>query len=64
MKISVTITRKTPVHITCRLFVNGGLSGELILRNEEWVQFMEILQPDVIREEYVPLPVDDTQSQL
>lgn len=51
MKISITIKKKNPAHITFQVFINGGLSGELILRNEEWEQFMEILQPNEIRDE-------------
>lgn len=48
MRISITITSKNPVHIRFNVFVNGALSGELTLRNEEWSQFMEVLQPDKI----------------
>lgn len=51
MKITLTITKKTPVHITFQVFVNGGLSGSLILRNEEFNQFCEIMQPDRIRDD-------------
>lgn len=51
MKITITITKKTPVHVTFTVFVNGARSGELVLRLEEWEQFMEILQPDTIRDE-------------
>lgn len=59
MKISITITKKTPVHITFQVFVNGALSGSLVLRNEEWEQFMAILQPDRIRDdEYRPTKDD------
>ncbi len=53
MKITVTITVKTPMHVTFSMFVNGGYSGSLILRNEEWEQFMSILQPDKIRDESI-----------
>lgn len=55
MKISITISRKTLSHIEFRVFINGTLSGNLILRNEEFAQFMEILQPDKIRDESVDL---------
>lgn len=48
MKITVQIEKKNPVHITFGLFVNGGKSGTLVLRIDEWSQFMEILQPDKI----------------
>jgi hypothetical protein len=55
MKITLTINKKTPVHITFQVFVNGALSGLLVLRNEEFEQFCEILQPDIIRDdEYRP----------
>lgn len=48
MKITVTITQKNPAHITFDVFVAGARSGSLVLRNEEWQPFMEILQPDKI----------------
>lgn len=50
MKVSIQITKKTPVHIYFDVFINGARSGGLILRNEEWEQFMAILQPDTIRD--------------
>lgn len=50
MIITITVTKKNPIHITFQVFVNHGLSGSLILRNEEWGQFMAILQPDKIRD--------------
>lgn len=50
MKITITIIKKSPVHITFQVFVNGALSGSLVLRNEEFSQFMEVLQPDKIRD--------------
>lgn len=48
MKIILTLTKKTPVHTTFQVFVNGGLSGSLILRNEEWEQFCELIKPERI----------------
>ena len=50
MKISITITKKSPVHINFQVFVNGALSGSLVLRNEEFRPFMAVLQPDIIRD--------------
>ncbi len=50
MKITVTIMKKSPIHIHFNVFVNGALSGSLVLRNEEWEQFMAILQPEKIRD--------------
>lgn len=52
MKISMTIFKKTPLHISFRVHVNGGLSGSLTLRNEEFEQFCEIIQPDKIYDDY------------
>jgi len=49
-KITITITKKTPVHITFQVFVNGGLSGSLILRNEEFDDFTERVKPEKIRD--------------
>lgn len=57
MKLTITIKRKTPIHITFALFVNGSLSGEFVLRNDEWEQFMAIIQPEAIRDDSVPIPV-------
>jgi len=51
MKISVTIIERNPIHTTFRVFVNGGLSGKLILRNEEYEEFITRIKPDRIRDE-------------
>lgn len=48
MKITLNIIKKSPSHIAFDVFVNSGNSGQLTLRNEEWEQFCEILQPDGI----------------
>lgn len=53
MRITITITKKTPVHVTFYIFVNGGRAGEIILRNDEWQYFMELLQPDKITDETI-----------
>lgn len=54
MKISFTITNKTPVHISFSIHVNGGYAGSMTLRNEEWVQWCEITQPDKIYDNVEP----------
>ena len=51
MKITINIIGGNPAHITFDVFVNGARSGELILRQEEFHQFMELLQPDEIHDD-------------
>lgn len=46
MKISITITKKSPVHIGLRVHINGGLSGTLVLRNEEYQDFIDRIKPN------------------
>ena len=46
MKISLTITKKSPVHIGLRVHINGGLSGNLVLRNEEYEDFIARVKPE------------------
>ena len=48
MRLTLTITRKTPIHIHLDVHINHGRSGSLILRNEEFEQFCEIMKPDKI----------------
>lgn len=64
MKITITVYRKTPIHIEFRVFVNGALSGSLVLRNEEFEQFMAILQPNKIRDESVPSPTQKNYESI
>lgn len=51
MKLSITIIEKNPIHTTFRVFVNGGMAGKLILREEECGEFITRMRPDVIRDE-------------
>jgi len=51
MRITINILKGNPAHITFDVFVNGGNSGTLILRQDEFHQFMEILQPDEIHDD-------------
>jgi len=51
MKITIDILKGNPAHITFGVFVNGAKSGDLVLRQEEFHQFMEILQPDEIHDD-------------
>lgn len=48
MKITITIHQKSPVHTGLRLHVNGALSGNLVLRNEEYDDFVMRIKPERI----------------
>jgi len=48
MKITLTITDKNPVHIRFNVHINGGLAGNLTLRNEEYEDFISRVKPDKV----------------
>lgn len=50
MKITVRKENQNPVHTTLRVWVNGALSGTLVLRNEELDFVLGRLQPESIEE--------------
>lgn len=44
MRITLEYRNPTPAHCTVAVFVNGALAGELVLRQEELVDFELILR--------------------
>ena len=48
MKITMRIEFENPVHSKISVWVNGGLSGDLILRNEEVEDMIRLLKPEHI----------------
>lgn len=53
MRITVKKENITPVHTTLRVWVNGALSGTLVLRNEEVDFIIGRLQPSEIEEDFL-----------
>lgn len=53
MIVTVTITKKNPIHINFNIHVNHALSGSLVLRIEEWEPFLSLIQPDKIWDDTV-----------
>jgi len=51
MRITLTVTQRNPAHTTFSIHINGGLSGSLILRNEEYGDFIDRVNPDKIYDE-------------
>ena len=53
-KIVVRLMGMSPVHSRFKIYVNGGLinsgEGDIYLRNEEVMDFMDRLKPDAIRD--------------
>ncbi len=41
MRVSLTVHHKSPSHVSFRVHVNGGLAGELVLRNDEYLDFVK-----------------------
>lgn len=48
MKINIKIINGNRAHITFDVFVNGARSGQLILRQEEFYEFTDMLEPEEI----------------
>ncbi len=49
MRYRFVIDTVSPSHTNFRVFVNGGLSGSLVLRNEEYSSWLSTLEVGCIR---------------
>ena len=56
MRTSITITDINPVHTSFAIFVNGARAGSMVLRNEEFQPFLEMVKPDHLYDNSLPVP--------
>jgi hypothetical protein len=59
MRFRFVIDNVNPVHTRFRVFVNGGLSGSLILRNEEWNDWLNTMEAGCISQGFTLETVDN-----